>query len=91
LDYEQQTVFNLTVIAADAYGDGNLTRATVIINIINVDDNPPVFTLTEFDGSIREYATTLNSPLQVQVSKFSTDEISLLLRASKCLDEAGFI
>jgi uncharacterized lipoprotein YbaY len=40
-DYESQSVYNLTVIATDS--KNNSTSKDLIINILDVDDTPPVF------------------------------------------------
>lgn len=67
LDYEQQNLYNLTVVTADRYGDGIPSRADLWIYIRGVDDNPPVFSAGDEIGSIKEYAETLESPVQVEV------------------------
>ena len=68
LDYEQQTVYNLTAIAADKFGDGQKVFIFVWIFLTNVNDNPPVFAPTEYYDSITEYAQQLDTPLQLLVS-----------------------
>jgi hypothetical protein len=68
IDYEQQSFFNLTVAAADMYGDGQPTSVSLWISVKNEIDNPPIFTTNEYVGAIHEYAATLDDALQVQVS-----------------------
>lgn len=67
IDFEQQKVFDLTVTAADLYGDGTPVQASLKIYIINENDNPPVFQVKQYYGTILEYAPTLSAPLQLQV------------------------
>ena len=52
LDYESQTSIEFTVVATDS---GSLsTSSVVIISILNVNDNPPVFTQPSYQASFPE-------------------------------------
>jgi protocadherin Fat 4 len=53
LDYESGlTVFNLTVIAYDSVNQSDV--AIVVVTLINVDESVPVFTASNYYGTIRE-------------------------------------
>jgi len=67
LDYDIQWSYNLTVLAADQYGDGVPTRTTVLVSLINDHIDAPVFQPDSYFGVIDEYAPTLQSLLQVTV------------------------
>ena len=67
IDYDVQSQYNLTVAAADLFGDGTQTSVVVYISIINEHTDPPVFQESAYFGSIDEYAPTLTGLLQVMV------------------------
>lgn len=50
------------------FGDGQPTSVHLWISVINEIDNAPVFDSNEYSGSITEYASTLDSALQIHVS-----------------------
>lgn len=52
VDFEQQSMYSLTVAAID--GGGRETNAYVFIEILDVNDNPPVFEQPEYTRTIRE-------------------------------------
>jgi len=69
IDYERQRdkQFRLDVTAADAQGEAFQTQVTVIVSIIDANDNAPVFTQNEYGTSVRENQTTFVPPLIVEV------------------------
>ncbi len=55
LDYEEQKSFSLSIVAVD--GGGRESNANLYINIIDMNDNFPIFESTEYTRTIREGAT----------------------------------
>ncbi|KAG8562655.1 hypothetical protein GDO81_015756 [Engystomops pustulosus] len=51
LDYEEVKVYVLTLLASDGKWED---FATVTINVLNKNDEPPVFSLNEYRGSVTE-------------------------------------
>ena len=72
LDYEIQTLYNLTVTATD-FGSPTRLSATAIIlvKVGNVNDNPPVFVMTEEEIKLSE--DTENGTFIVSVSAIDPD------------------
>ena len=67
IDYETQArSYIVTVSASDNAGNSDL--ATVVINVLNVDDNNPVFTLTDYFISISESSSLDTSAGRVSCS-----------------------
>ena len=73
LDYETLNLYQLTIMAADDGDPSYTSSATVEVSIVDVVDNPPVFTSSEFTVEVPEgtpigtivfrlNATTLDSP-----------------------------
>ncbi len=68
LDYESQTLHNLTVIATD-YGTPNPLSSTtyILVNVANINDNPPLFESTDElidvleDSSIGTFITSVSA------------------------------
>ena len=54
LDREQQPVYRLTVIAYDLGIPTLMDTAVVIIQVIDINDNPPVFTQSEYSVVVSE-------------------------------------
>ncbi|CAL1529071.1 unnamed protein product, partial [Lymnaea stagnalis] len=65
LDRETVPMYNLTVRASDA---SNFTSTTVIINVLDVNDNAPVFTSSSYRGNISEITQVGTSILTVTAS-----------------------
>ncbi|KAM4026772.1 neural-cadherin-like [Anomaloglossus baeobatrachus] len=70
LDYEQETQFELSLVASDGKWENH---TCVVINVINLNDEPPVFTQSEYQNSILEEQTDLPI-LVLQVSAIDPDE-----------------
>lgn len=51
LDYEQNKRYTLHVLASDGKWED---YATVDVNVVNKNDEAPVFTMNEYYGSVRE-------------------------------------
>lgn len=52
LDYESQQYYILTVQAED--GGGQFTTIRVYFNVLDVNDNPPIFSLNSYSTSLME-------------------------------------
>lgn len=52
LDYEKQSSYSLSIVAVD--GGGRETNAHVYIDVVDVNDNYPVFESSEYSRTIRE-------------------------------------
>ncbi|XP_066434973.1 neural-cadherin-like [Eleutherodactylus coqui] len=70
LNYEQDTQFELKLVASDGKWENH---TSVIINVINLNDEPPVFTQSEYHDSILEELTDLPM-LVLQVSATDPDQ-----------------
>ena len=73
IDYESETMYSFTVQAADIPAHGQASRtgsAQITISIIDLNDNPPVFTGTPYTATIQETALQ-NTP----VLTFSTTDL----------------
>lgn len=67
LDYEAQQYYILTVRAED--GGGQFTTVRVYFNILDVNDNPPIFSLSSYSTSLME-----NLPLGSTVLVFNVTD-----------------
>lgn len=56
----------LTVEARDDLGKGNRNTAQLIVNILDVNDNPPVFLQNKYEAVLRENEEQFESPLIVE-------------------------
>lgn len=56
LDYEQVQCYELRLVASDGKWEN---QTMVVINVINQNDEAPLFTQTEFHGSVMEELTEL--------------------------------
>lgn len=68
LDYEKQKSYSLTLIAKD--GGGKVTTTSLYIDVLDVNDNAPVFEAPEYSRTIRDGATSFEPQFVVRVSKF---------------------
>ncbi|XP_068148728.1 cadherin-87A [Drosophila tropicalis] len=55
LDYEKQSSYSLTVVAID--GGGRESNANLFIDVVDVNDNYPIFESNEYSRTIREGAS----------------------------------
>jgi len=80
IDYERQASkrYRLTVTAEDEGGEGFQVQVPLIINIIDANDNAPVFSQSEYGTSIRENQTTFVPPLFVAVRNIAFFYTTLL-------------
>ena len=65
LDYELMRRFTLTVLARD--GGGEETTGRVRINVLDVNDNTPLFQKEAYVGSLRENEQAVQSVARLRV------------------------
>ncbi|XP_061601899.1 cadherin-23 [Cololabis saira] len=70
LDYELMRRFTLTVLARD--GGGEETTGRIRVNVLDVNDNPPLFQKEAYVGSLNENEQTVQSVARIR----ATDEDS---------------
>lgn len=68
LDYEKQKSYSLTLVATD--GGNRETNANLFINVVDLNDNNPMFETLEYTRTIREGATEFEPQFFVR----ATDE-----------------
>ncbi|XP_047515658.1 cadherin-23 [Pieris napi] len=66
LDYESQKSYSLTLFAKDGGGKGSTT--SVFIEVLDVNDNAPVFEAAEYSRTIRDGATSFEPQLVIRAS-----------------------
>ncbi|CAH2991920.1 unnamed protein product [Chilo suppressalis] len=66
LDYEKQKSYSLTLFAKDGGGKG--TTASIFIDVLDVNDNAPMFELFEYSRTIRDGATSFEPQLVVRAT-----------------------
>lgn len=64
-DREQVSRHYLTVEARDNLGFGNRNSAQIIVNIEDVNDNPPVFIQSKYEVRLVENHLDFDEPLRV--------------------------
>lgn len=64
LDFEEQKSFSLTLVAVD--GGGRETNANLIIDVLDENDNSPVFESNEYTRTIRDGASVFEPQFFVQ-------------------------
>ncbi|KAI5631942.1 cadherin domain-containing protein [Phthorimaea operculella] len=66
LDYEKQKSYSLTMFAKD--GGGRDSTTSIYIDVIDVNDNAPIFEAPEYSRTIRDGATTFEPQLIVRAT-----------------------
>lgn len=66
LDYETQKSYSLTLVAKD--GGGKVSSTSVFIDVLDANDNAPVFEAAEYSRTIRDGATSFEPQFVVRVS-----------------------
>ncbi|XP_060693427.1 protocadherin beta-16-like isoform X6 [Hemiscyllium ocellatum] len=69
LDYEENTAFEINIKAIDGGPDAMTGNCDVLVNIIDVNDNPPEVTLTTLSNTISE-----DAPVGTVVALFSATD-----------------
>lgn len=65
VDYEKQKSYSLTLEAKD--GGSRVAAVNILIHLSDVNDNAPVFELSEYRRTVREGATTFQPQFFVRV------------------------
>ncbi|KAL4713625.1 hypothetical protein ACJJTC_017666 [Scirpophaga incertulas] len=66
LDYEKQKSYSLTLFATD--GGGKVSTTSVFIDILDINDNAPIFDYPEYSRTIRDGATSFEPQLVVRAT-----------------------
>lgn len=66
LDYETQKSYSLTMEAKD--GGGRVSAVNILIELNDVNDNPPMFEQAEYSRTIREGATSFDPQVFVRAT-----------------------
>lgn len=66
LDYEKQKSYSLNLQAKDGGGKGS--TASIFIEVLDVNDNAPIFEASEYSRTIRDGATSFEPQFVVRVS-----------------------
>ena len=69
LDYEARSEYHLTVVATD--GGGRKGNTSLAITVIDINDNPPEFSQTNYSATLDENVPLGFRVLQVKVWKYS--------------------
>lgn len=94
LDYEAQQYYILTVRAED--GGGQFTTIRVYFNILDINDNPPVFSTTSYSTSLMENLSPGSAILNFSVTDaddgrhfllFCTSDDKYVFRLSNVLED----
>lgn len=65
VDYEKQKSYSLTLEAKD--GGGRVATVNILIHLSDVNDNAPIFEVSEYRRTVREGATTFQPQFFVRV------------------------
>uniref|UniRef100_A0A8C0AXX0 Protocadherin Fat 4 n=1 Tax=Buteo japonicus TaxID=224669 RepID=A0A8C0AXX0_9AVES len=87
LDYEAQQYYILTVRAED--GGGQFTTIRVYFNILDINDNPPVFSTTSYSTSLMENLSPGSAILNFSVTDADDGSNSQLSFSIASGDSAG--
>ncbi|XP_027950575.1 cadherin-1 [Eumetopias jubatus] len=71
LDRESIPTYSLVVEAADLQGEGLSTTATAVITVTDINDNPPVFKPTTYQGQVPENKANV----EITVLKVTDDDV----------------
>lgn len=89
IDYEQVKRLNFTLVAYDSGVPQRSTPASVSIDVININDEEPVFAAAEYDAAVVENAVAGTSVLTV--TAVDKDEGRLKNICLKLTMKFGFI
>nr|XP_035965048.1 cadherin-1 isoform X2 [Halichoerus grypus] len=71
LDRESIPTYTLVVEAADLQGEGLSTTATAVITVTDINDNPPIFEPTTYQGRVPENKANV----EIAVLKVTDDDV----------------
>lgn len=76
VDYEQQSSYSLTLEAKD--GGNRSTHVVILVEVVDVNDNAPVFGSPEYKRTIREGGTEFQPKFFVQVGHQEWEHSTIL-------------
>eukprot|EP00794_Sanderia_malayensis_P016064 gene16064-17687_t len=88
LDYETQTTYRFTVLARDAGSPSLKDKAQVTINVIDVNDNRPEFTVSKFVVNVTE-SSQINREVYKVVAKDKDANSNAAVRYSLLSGDIG--
>ncbi|XP_078597383.1 protocadherin Fat 4-like [Branchiostoma floridae x Branchiostoma japonicum] len=90
LDRESIESYTLTITATDGGTPTNLTGSgTVLVTVLDVNDNPPVLTQASYTASVSEGVTAGTSVVQVVASDDDADENAEITYSITSASQAG--
>ncbi|XP_026328265.1 cadherin-23 isoform X1 [Hyposmocoma kahamanoa] len=66
LDYEKQKSYSLTIFAKDGGGKGS--TASIFVDVIDVNDNAPIFEASDYSRTIRDGATSFEPQFVIRAN-----------------------
>nr|XP_015817127.2 protocadherin-16 [Nothobranchius furzeri] len=72
LDFETKPLYNLTVVVSDRGVPQRSSSVAAVINIADVNDNPPVFSRTEYTVSLSEGAASGTEIIRLTATDFDS-------------------
>ncbi|XP_053602394.1 cadherin-87A [Plodia interpunctella] len=66
LDYEKQKSYSLTLVAKDGGGKG--TTSSIYIDVLDVNDNSPIFESSDYSRTIRDGATSFEPQFVIRAT-----------------------
>lgn len=82
LDYEKQKSYSLTLFAKDGGGKGS--TASIFVDVIDVNDNAPIFEAADYSRTIRDGATSFEPQFVIRVSTISLTIPRIVQSCSMC-------
>ncbi|XP_021944400.1 cadherin-87A [Folsomia candida] len=73
LDYEHQPSYNVTVVVVDSGVPQLSSTATIMVSLVNDNDNDPKFDKTEYEASLEEHPTPGKVVAQVTATDLDVD------------------
>lgn len=83
MDYEKQKSYSLSLEAKD--GGGRVTTVSLLVSLTDVNDNPPVWEMTQYQRTVREGATNFQPQFFIRVS-FSLKKMIVCIFAVRVYD-----
>ncbi|KJH43732.1 cadherin domain protein [Dictyocaulus viviparus] len=83
LDFESKSVFNLLLQATDSSNPPKTSTSTITVNVINRNDNPPIFQKDDFDQEISSDLPVGYPILILAVSDVDHDPLSFSLSGNQ--------
>lgn len=78
LDREEQETFNLTIVAEDHGTPQHSTTQVLSVQVIDVNDEPPLFEKSQFEAQIRENQEPGSTVLTVSATDRDQGDLNIL-------------